>query len=809
MMARHVATGLLAMLAVSLFISGAAATDPRLSNISPQGGQRGTEVEVRFAGSRLNDAQELLFTSDQFEVKKLEADGDNAVKAVVAIKPECRLGIHGVRVRTATGVSDLRTFHVGALPVLEEKEPNNEFESPQEVPLDHTITGVVQNEDVDYFVVSAKKGQRITAEIEGLRLGRTFFDPYLEILDSQRFVLASSDDAALLYQDAVCSVVAPQDGTYIIQVRESAYQGSGACTYRLHLGHFPRPLAVYPPGGQPGETLKVRFIGDPAGDWEETVTLPTDPDSEPGLFAKDAQGVAPSATPIRVAELPGALEAEPNDAVDKATAASAPGALHGVIEKAGDVDFFKFAGKKGDTYEFRVHARSLRSPLDSILEIWQGDRRVQNNDDSGGPDSYVRYRLPADGDYAVAVRDHLGAGGPHYVYRVEITPVKPELTVSLPERQRYVATRVAVRRGNRTAVMVSAKRDNFRAPLKLGISNLPAGVKLEAIDFADNQNQVPMILHAASDAPLAGVRADLTAHSTDEKVQVRGGFRQQNLLVRGQGNREVWSYYDDRMPLVVADRAPYTIELVQPKVPLVRNGQMKLKVVAQRDEGFTAPIAVRMLYNPPGTSSSGSVKIEQGKTEAEIPISAGGNAALGKWPVVVTGASNVEGGNMLVSTQFAELEIAEPYFALGFPKSAVEQGKPVEFVVEVENKTPFEGAARVELIGLPPGASAEPMEMTKETKTLSFQVKTEEKARVGRHKNVLCRATVIQNGEPVLHQLGSGELRIDKPLPPKKDEPKKTQVAKADPKPQPEKKPEKPLSRLEQLRQQREQATQE
>ena len=105
---------------------------------------------------------------------------------------------------------------------------------------------MVENEDVDYFVVEAKKGERLTAELEGIRLGYTFFDPYLAILNANRFELARSDDTPLLRQDCLCSIVAPEDGKYIIQVRESAYGGNGACKYRLHVGKFPRPTAVYP-----------------------------------------------------------------------------------------------------------------------------------------------------------------------------------------------------------------------------------------------------------------------------------------------------------------------------------------------------------------------------------------------------------------------------------------------------------------------------------------------------------------------------------------------------------------------------------
>ena len=54
----------------------------------------------------------------------------------VKIAADCRLGEHAFRVRTATGISELRTFCVGALPVVEEKEPNSDFATPQTIALE-------------------------------------------------------------------------------------------------------------------------------------------------------------------------------------------------------------------------------------------------------------------------------------------------------------------------------------------------------------------------------------------------------------------------------------------------------------------------------------------------------------------------------------------------------------------------------------------------------------------------------------------------------------------------------------------------
>ncbi|MEX2560030.1 MAG: PPC domain-containing protein, partial [Pirellulales bacterium] len=283
--------------APAVLLFGAApvlAASPSLGSITPYGAQRGTEVEVNFNGGNLGDAEEILLYYPGISVSQFEAAGDGAVKTKLNIAADCRLGIHAMRVRTATGITNLRTFSVGALPEIQEIEPNSEFSAPQQISLDTTVNGVVENEDVDFFQVEGKKGERITAEIEGIRLGNTFFDPYVAILDRDRFELATCDDAALVWQDGVASIIAPEDGSYIVQVRESAFGGNGGCTYRLHVGRFPRPTATVPSGGRPGETVPVRWLGDLGGEWTEQATIPTERQPLFGLFARDDRGISPS-----------------------------------------------------------------------------------------------------------------------------------------------------------------------------------------------------------------------------------------------------------------------------------------------------------------------------------------------------------------------------------------------------------------------------------------------------------------------------------------------------------------------------------
>jgi hypothetical protein len=121
-------------------------------------------------------------------------------------------------------------------------------------------------------------------------------------------------------------------------------------------------------------------------------------------------------------------------------------------------------------------------------------------------------------------------------------------------------------------------------------------------------------------------------------------------------------------------------------------------------------------------------------------------------------------------------------------------------VIKVEKKKDFDGVAKIELLGLPNEATTEPREITKDSAELVFPIKTTANSPAGRHKTVICRAVITANGEPIQHTLGTGELRIDTPLPPKANEPAPMPVAAAAPAPAAPP-AEKRLSRLEKLRQ--------
>jgi hypothetical protein len=783
------------------------AASPRLTRITPAGIQRGVEHEVTFSGNNLADAQDVLFYSPGFEVVKVEGNG-NSCKATIKVAADCRLGEHVAQVRTASGISDFRVFYVGALPAVDEKEPNTDFAEPQAIDLNVTVQGVVQNEDVDYYVVEAKKGQRISAEVEGMRLGITMFDPYVAILDAKRFELSASDDTPLIGQDCAASVVAPEDGKYYIEVREGAYGGDGNCLYRLHVGNFPRPTAVYPAGGKLGEELEVKFIGDPAGEKLTKVTLPAEEELEFGLFANDESGISPSPNPFRLFEHGNAFEQEPNNGVAEATPVALPLAFNGILEQEGDVDCFKFAATKGQVFEVECYGRRIRSAIDPVMNLYTAaGASIAGNDDSRGPDSYIRFSVPADGEYVVRITDHLGRGGPDFVYRVEFQPVKPNLTLGIPRVERYGQYRqtIFVARGNKFATIMNATRTNFGGDLVLEGNDLPQGITMHAEPMLANMNVMPIMFEAAADAPLSGKLVDFRAKHADPAQNISGGFfNRADFVISAPGQSRYSGRDVNKLAIAVVEELPYTLEIVQPKVPIVRNGVLNLKIVAHRKEDFKTAINIQFPFRPPGVGTTSSVNIPEGQNEVLYPLNANGGAQVKDWQVFALGSSNVA-GNAWVSSQLATLRITEPYVTAELQRSSCEQGQEAQIYCKLNIATPFEGNATAQLVGLPNKVTSVPLEFNKETKELTFPITTDAASPAGNHKNILCQVTITENGEQILATAGTVEFQIDVPLPaPVKPAPMPAAPVAAkpeEPKPaQPAPVVAKPLTRLEKLR---------
>lgn len=161
-------------------------------------------------------------------------------------------------------------------------------------------------------------------------------------------------------QDPFVSLIAPSDGVYIVQVRETNYGGGDTNRYVLHVGTFLRPAAVFPAGGQAGTDVKLTLFGD-RDNSTQILRLPA-VGTPVEFYPSDGTVAAPTPNPFRVSSFSNVIEAEPMTissgelpAGIKATINTIPAGEHFVpvvFEAAPDAPvggkFVSFTGKNAD-----------------------------------------------------------------------------------------------------------------------------------------------------------------------------------------------------------------------------------------------------------------------------------------------------------------------------------------------------------------------------------------------------------------------------------------------------------------------------
>lgn len=137
------------------------------------------------------------------------------------------------------------------------------------------------------------------------------------------------------------------------------------------------------------------------------------------------------------------LETEPNDTPDRSTAVTIPGAIDGRFEAAGDQDYYQFAAKQGQRIVFAGQARSLGSPADLYLRLYNAEGGVlAEAEDAAGSEGSLNYTFPADGTYRLRVEETNQRGGFDFAYRVVATPYVPGFDLAA-EAEKVDAPRTA------------------------------------------------------------------------------------------------------------------------------------------------------------------------------------------------------------------------------------------------------------------------------------------------------------------------------------------------------------------------------
>ena len=218
------------------------------------------------------------------------------------------------------------------------------------------------------------------------------------------------------------------------------------------------------------------------------------------------------------------------------------------------------------------------------------------------------------------------------------------------------------------------------------------------------------------------------------------------------------------MPVVITEAVPFELEVAQPKVPIVRSGSMALPVSLTRAKKFTGTVTVRALALPAGVSSS-TVRFTGNNVTGTMSISANSRAALGKWPIVLVASASIGSVTRTISTDIFTLAVEEPWVSASVPKTKLERGTTGMFELELTHRRKFEGKITAKLGRIPKGVTCTVPEITKDMAKLPVKLEVAKDAPVGRHRYIYVQLKIQTKDGLITHNTGSGEIRVDKPLP--------------------------------------------
>lgn len=836
--------GLTAMIGILGFAATAQAHYQRhIEAVLPRVGQQGTEVEVTIQGKYLDDPQDLIFFRQGIRVVNLQQLPDlqqfddrgvinpitkrpggrpfygqvvEQVRVRLAIDKNCPIGLHPFKMRTGKHLTTLSFFWVTPFQVQHEAEmttphPNPFFNNSaaEAEPINRrntTIFGYIepaQQADIDVFRIRRKKGERISVEVNAVRLStlwwsREELDLMVRILDENGRELAMSDDSPMHVQDPVLAIAAPADGEYFIEIQQALHK-NGNNTYSqhyiAHIGDYERPRTVFPLGGSPNEELEVRLLGDPLGERKAIAQL----SGQAGDFAWDFG--APSTQTMRVSNHRNVFESE---TAEPAAAGELPVALNGIIAKPSESDAYRIEVSKDKPLLVRVYARSFGTPLDSYLEIVHeesGEIELEK-DDAGSYEERGLMGVPArfrrleiadpsvvwtpkhDGAYLIKVRDATHAGTPFSAYRVEVSEPENRIDTALISlnysRDSTRDTSLAIPQGNRWTVRVylgEGQGNRFKEDIRLIASGLPNGIEMIApqrISAVNGKYPSPVAVQfvAAADAKPDGRTIQLLARPAEGSTPLASASSQSFQFVGDHFGTCSNSLIVDRYAIAITKPAPFSLEVDAPSAPLNPNGTVTAKVKLHRDPGFEEPVLISSIRNPDGVSAQPEFEMAPNQTEATIEFSANANPTLGTFPVGLQATTlpdeplDVAGsGRLRVSSPFFDLKVGSAYIRLTCEPVAVRRGGKASWSWKVEHLSPFTQPAAAELIRLPKGISlvGEPPVLKPDSKELTFEVAANNEALLGQIQDIGVKLTFREGGVEASQENGIGSLRVDPP----------------------------------------------
>jgi hypothetical protein len=509
-----------------------------LLGVHPTGVQRGqtTDILVYPYQGNVAGAYALLFDGDARDFKaQIRSDGKQGPLSVrLTVAADARPGVREFRVATPQGVTSVAELVVSDDKGVLEIEPNDRPEKAQPVTIPVTIYGKLDRpEKTGWYKFRVEAGDEISFAVLCSRLqfklyqARVDVDPMLILTDDTGRELASNDD--YFNADPFLRYRFTKAGEYRIAIRDSQYRGSPPSPYRLTISRRPFVLNVYPLAVARGREVELRptQAGDPPRALPAVKTrIPADWTPGRHELALDINGLKTNPVPLLVSDLPTSFKKGANNSPEKAQLLAVNSGINGCLEAPGDVDWYRFDARKGETYVLEVFARRYLSDLDSILSIHDATgKQLAENDDilerlpginliipgvdsaTRTKDSRIVWTAPTDGVYQLRLTDVHGKGGPSFVYFLScrVAVAQPDFVLRCDPGMANIGPGCSI-----TWHLHLERVHGFDGSVRVDVQGLPEGVTASRLVIAEKANRACLVLTATADAKVSAANVRVT-----------------------------------------------------------------------------------------------------------------------------------------------------------------------------------------------------------------------------------------------------------------------------------------------------------
>lgn len=745
---------------------------PKLNSLSPEWIQRGTTIDVTLTGENLADVAQILFDGDPGlsatnlplpappkPTITIESTGggitraepgsvkeDKRLRIKVTASVDASLSPRELRVVAPGGVSGSLQINVGQWPEIARREANTTLDEAQPVGLPAVISGVLDAmAQTNYYRFKASKGEDLIFEVDAARRGSPL-DSSLAVLDPAGKELARNEDGVGL--DSLLFFTAPDDGDYIVKLRDYQYRGGNKYKYRLYAGPLPYVEAIFPFGGQRGKSVEVALTGHNL-DGTAKMTLNIEATARRGRQEIRAATPRGYSNPVafEVSDLDSILETEPNDESDQAQTVKAPVVINGRVGRAKDVDCFKFKSAADQKLVCEVAAGRFGSTLDALLSLSEtnGDVIAQN-DDTAGADARIEFDAKKDTEYVVTLRDLTGRGGDSFGYRLSIRP--PSAGAKAGFSARFLPDTLRVHRDGSTPLRCEVTRaGGFEGPVRFAFADLPTGVFAEPLVLPKGSSSGLILLSAAKGAPLLSFPILLTASGVINGKTVAVNATPLN------GDQAAKQAY-----LTVLETGPFQIEATTLAASLEQGQSTTIEVFAQRRDGFAGDIGLVAEGFSAGREplsksfAGGKGAIKGTETLGQITLKPKMDSETGTRTIVVRGEATVDG--RLVTQYTRPLPISVTQYPLVvsstlsrlsvtvLPPDSSSAASEAETKIKVDRRAGFKGDVKLDLEGLPAGIQTELTKIPEGVAETTLKLVATDKAPAGTNVTI----TVVGSG---------------------------------------------------------------